>query len=71
MPAVVVRLDRSRRGTRCTWQEALYDLGPYAGILDPAEFKDRRLIADACPRRIPALSEVVETIGAFTFRPSQ
>jgi hypothetical protein len=39
-------------------------------ILLPAEFNDGRLVADACPLCIPdSLAEVVETFGAFTFRP--
>ena len=39
-------------------------------ILLPAEFNDGRLIADACPQCLPdSLKEVVDSFGAFTFRP--
>jgi hypothetical protein len=39
-------------------------------ILLPAEFNDGRLVADACPRCIPdSLGEVIDSFGAFTFRP--
>lgn len=39
-------------------------------ILLPAEFNDGRLVADACPRCFPeSLSEVIDSFGAFTFRP--
>ncbi len=39
-------------------------------ILLPAAFNDGRLVVDACPRCIPeSLAEVVDTFGAFTFRP--
>jgi len=39
-------------------------------ILLPAEFNDGRLVADACPRCVPdSLAEVVDSFGAFTFRP--
>jgi hypothetical protein len=39
-------------------------------ILLPAEFNDGRLVADACPLCIPdSLTEVIDTFGAFTFRP--
>ncbi len=39
-------------------------------ILLPAEFNDGRLVADACPVCIPdSLAEVIDTFGAFTFRP--
>jgi hypothetical protein len=39
-------------------------------ILLPAEFNDGRLVADACPQCLPdSLTEVIDTFGAFTFRP--
>jgi hypothetical protein len=39
-------------------------------ILLPAEFNDGRLVADACPQCLPdSLAEVIDTFGAFTFRP--
>lgn len=39
-------------------------------ILLPAEFNDGRLVADACPRCVPdSPAEVVDSFGAFTFRP--
>jgi hypothetical protein len=39
-------------------------------VLLPAEFNDGRLVADACPQCVPdSLSEVIDSFGAFTFRP--
>jgi hypothetical protein len=39
-------------------------------ILLPATFNDGRLVADGCPRCLPdSLTEVIDTFGAFTFRP--